>query len=482
TYANKDELYKSALEKSIAGNKNDAVTAPALLSLAAWYAEKGRAYDPNVDTTGRYYLIKARELAQKVVAFSKSTAANSESAALINEIDRKEITLKAEKVNVSKDPFRVLVSYRNVTTVYFRVIKLQDTQLGQESWDPKFWKRVVALPAIKTYEYNLPPTNDHQQHRVEVKIETLPLGEYGIVASSSKDFSLEKSQMALHRIHVSDIAYVNSASKYYVLNRKTGAPLVKAKVQVYEQYYSNADRTTKFKRLDSYLTDRSGFIELKKMSPERQNGAQYLEITYGNDRLFLNDARTYYYDTNFPEGDTIQQQTFFFTDRSIYRPGQTVYFKGITVRKNLKNYSNSILASRKSKVYLTNANGDVVDSIALTTNDFGSYSGRFTLPVGVLNGSFQISDDENKSTVAFNVEEYKRPKFYIETPPPSATYRVNDTVKVTGMALSYAGNNINGASVKYRVVREWNMPYWNAGFMPRIWPPYPSRQQEIAHG
>lgn len=482
-HPDKNELYKSALEKLIEANNSDAVTAPALLSLANWYAEKGRTYDANGDTTGRLYLNKARDLAQKVIAFKNATSSDSECAALIADIDRKEVSLRAEKVNLSKEPFRILVSYRNVETVYIRIIKMDDdTKLGQDSWDPKFWKRVAALPVIKTYQYNLPETNDHQQHGVEVKIESLPLGEYGIVASTSKDFSLEKSPVALHRVHVSDIAYVNSASKYYVLNRKTGAAIARAKVQVYEQYYNNADRSTKFKKLDSYLTNSSGFFELKKMSPERQNGAQYLEITYGNDRLFLNDTRTYYYDTNYPETESIQQQTFFFTDRGIYRPGQTVYFKGITVKRDLKNYSNNILVSRKSKVFLTNANGDVVDSIELTTNEFGSYSGKFTLPTGVLNGAFRIYDDGNKSDVSFNVEEYKLPKFYVEMPAPSATYRVNDTVKVTGTALSYAGNNINGASVKYRVVREWNMPYWGEYYLPRIWPPQIGRQQEIAHG
>ena len=353
--------------------------------------------------------------------------------AFINEIDRQQITLKAEQVNLPEEPFRVLVSYKNIENVYLRIVKLdKNTQLGQENWNPLFWKKVIALPVTKTYQYNLPATNDHQLHRVEIKIDALPLGEYGIVASPSKDFSMEKSPMALHRTHVSDISYVNRGLKYYVLNRKTGAALPKAKVQSYEEYYSNADNARKYKKRDSYLTDRSGFFELNNRSPEQQNAPQYLEITYGGDRLFLNDVRSYYYDSNFPQGDSIQQQTYFFTDRSIYRPGQTVYFKGITVRKNLRDYSNNILASRKSKVYLTNANGDLVDSLDLTTNDYGSYSGKFTLPTGVLNGMFQITDDENKSVHAFNVEEYKRPKFFVEAPAPSETYRINDKVTVTG--------------------------------------------------
>src|SRR5207248_251816 len=106
------------------------------------------------------------------------------------------------------------------------------------------------------------------------------------------------------------------------------------------------------------------------------------------------------------------KKIFFFTDRSIYRPGQTVYFKGIVVTKDQRN--NTVAADYSTKIYLRNANYQLVDSIQLTTNEFGSFNGKFQLPQNGLNGQFQINDISNYNTVSFSVEEYKRPKFHVD--------------------------------------------------------------------
>lgn len=84
--------------------------------------------------------------------------------------------------------------------------------------------------------------------------------------------------------------------------------------------------------------------------------------------------------------------------------------------------------------------------------------------------------------LAFSVEEYKRPKFSVEIIKPAGTYRVNDSIKVTGNAKAYAGNNIDGALVKYRVVRMVQYPYW-WGYRGKIWPPHGNNNQvEISNG
>ncbi|MES1226451.1 MAG: alpha-2-macroglobulin, partial [Bacteroidota bacterium] len=115
----------------------------------------------------------------------------------------------------------------------------------------------------------------------------------------------------------------------------------------------------------------------------------------------------------------------------------------------------------------------------VTTNDFGSYNGKFILPENLLNGEFRISDDSTESEQRFSVEEYKRPKFHVEYETLKGSYRLNDSIRITGSAQAYAGNNIDGAVVKYRVVRQARFPYpwlsWRWG-VPR------SSSQEISHG
>ena len=161
---------------------------------------------------------------------------------------------------------------------------------------------------------------------------------------------------------------------------------------------------------------------------------------------------------------------FLFTDRSIYRPGQLVYFKGIGVTQDYKTKKNQLLATKDSiKIFLNDANSQKVDSVKLILNDFGSFNGKFRLPENQLNGAFNIEvAGFQYSAIDFSVEEYKRPKFYTEFEKVKGTYRVNDKIKITGFAKAYAGNNIDGANVKYRVTRVarflYSWMFWGRGF------------------
>ncbi|MGZ5190235.1 MAG: alpha-2-macroglobulin family protein, partial [Flavisolibacter sp.] len=196
-----------------------------------------------------------------------------------------------------------------------------------------------------------------------------------------------------------------------------------------------------------------------------------------NDRLNLRESIYRYYDGGERAPEKYQIRSFFFTDRSIYRPGQLVYFKGIAI--NSLNGQNEITVDHKTTVYLRNANYEITDSVLVTTNEFGSYNGKFQLPQNLLNGNFTITDKGNTGITSFSVEEYKRPKFYVEFEKIKNSYKVNETVTVFGNAKAYAGNNIDGAKVSYRVVRKPRFIYtW---MFRKSWFP-PVAEMEIAHG
>ncbi len=192
---------------------------------------------------------------------------------------------------------------------------------------------------------------------------------------------------------------------------------------------------------------------------------------------WMND---YYYYRNPEQKETEPielRRIFFFTDRSIYRPGQTIYFKGIAVIPD-KETKNKVLADYSTWVYLRNANYQLADSIQVKTNEYGSFSGKFQLPTGVLNGNFSIYAKDQKGETDFSVEEYKRPKFYVDFEKIKGTYKLSDKIKITGFAKAYAGNNIDGAIIKYRVERNARFPYpWRFYRWPQ-----PSSSMEITHG
>lgn len=486
THLQKDDLYKKAIENIIAKYEKDPIITNAIYYLAEWYMEKGSSYDPLGDTTHRYSISRAKELCEKAIAMKVANEGTVNCKNLNKRIMHRNISMKGETVNTIGDPFRVLLNYRNITNACIRIIKLDRevrNRTGMNSWEDEFWNKVVALPVIKTLNFSLPATNDYQAHRVEIKIDPLPAGEYGILLSPDKDFPLQKNALALQHVYVSDISYVNNGNRYHVLNRKSGGPLSSAKVQLWEEFYNQTKRSMDTRKLETYSTDAKGFLEIKKGTTDNLSRNIFLDISHGSDRLFLfKRAYEYIYDGGHTNQDSIKEEIILFTDRSIYRPGQTVFFKGIAITRRIIEKNNSVIPNRKSKIILFNNNGETIDSVELFTNEFGSYSGKFTLPSGLLNGEFSINDIGSGNNTIIRVEEYKRPKFHVEIAPPKGTYRVNDTINVEGNAVSYAGNNINGATVKYRVMRRAMVPMWTSGYSPRIWPPYPQEQMEITHG
>jgi len=166
-----------------------------------------------------------------------------------------------------------------------------------------------------------------------------------------------------------------------------------------------------------------------------------------------------------------------FTDRSIYRPGQTVYFKGLLITRDFKTRKYKAVTKRDAKIYLIDVNDQKIDSLVLKSNEFGSFQGSFHLPQNALNGEFQIQDATTDEGQPFSVEEYKRPSFYAEYDSLKGSYKIGDSIILIGSALAYSGNHIDGAHLTYRVVRESRFPY---PWLFRVYPTYP--ETEIAHG
>ena len=171
-------------------------------------------------------------------------------------------------------------------------------------------------------------------------------------------------------------------------------------------------------------------------------------------------------------------QTVFFTDRSLYRPGQTVYFKGICVQIDADGKNYQVLPKRNVSVQFLDPNRQEIENLALVSNDFGSVTGQFTAPKDRLTGLMTIEAADHTGATQLRVEEYKRPKFEVTLEPPATAIRLGGDVEVTGKAMAYTGAPVDGAMVRYRVVRQARWPYWWSWYFDVK----PSGSQEIAHG
>ena len=478
----KEKLYEQALTTITAKYKTLPAAAQAHYLLAALHAGKAAGYNPlaavemQENSLKNEYIIAAN-ICRQVLEQKEASEGQANCYNLLQQIEKKELNLATEKVNIPGQPFRTLVSYRNFTKLYFRIAQLNDDlkKKLENRYDDNYWQQLVALPSLRSWDQSLPGTGDYHKHNAEVKIDALPVGQFILLASTNAAFSFDKNPLAVQYFYVSGISYINNNSAYFMLNRETGQPLAGATVQTWWSQYDYTTRANKKIKGEKQAADKNGYLRLTKNNGNRQGNLQ-LEITSGQDRLFMDDASyVYYRDENSSTGaisasqyEKDNAQVFFFTDRSIYRPGQTIYFKGIAVTKDFTTRKSKVYAGRAANLFLRNANGEDVDSIELTTNEYGSYSGKFVLPQGSLNGEFTIVDEDINGNISFSVEEYKRPKFFVEYEPVKGSFKVNDSISITGFAKAYAGNNINGAQVKYRVQRVarfiYPWLYWRRGY------------------
>ncbi|MEO7922525.1 MAG: alpha-2-macroglobulin family protein [Chitinophagaceae bacterium] len=490
-HPDKDQLYFNALNHIAAVYQNLPAASQAWYLVAAWYEEKAAGYKPYGDSTHRYDRIKAKEICDRVLSQKAVPAGRQDSSEgrincynLSNQINSWSLSFSLEKVNIPGQPFRTLVQYRNFNTLYLRIIRADENIKKQmeNQYDEKYWPAIIAADPVKSWQQELPATKDLQAHSTEIKIDALPAGEYILAASNEKDFSGKKTIIGARLFYVSGISYVNSSENFFVLNRDNGQPLAKAAVQVWEQKYDYKQSTYIKEKGKAYTTDANGYFRLEKQKKETTNYSNYytLDISHNADHLFMSDL---VYDYYYYNGEQVAEKTttsvHLFTDRSIYRPGQVVYFKGIVLSSNSKEKTGGVSTNYETMIILRDANYKDIDTIKVKTNEYGSFNGKFQLPQSGLNGQFTIYTKADGGNAGFRVEEYKRPKFYVDYEPVKGTYKVNDKIKITGIAKAYAGNNIDGALVKYRVVRQpryiYPWMFW------RWWQP-PSEEMEITNG
>ena len=155
------------------------------------------------------------------------------------------------------------------------------------------------------------------------------------------------------------------------------------------------------------------------------------------------------------------------TDRSLYRPGQTVHVKGIAYKQNSDNAQ--VLQGVDYELVLLDANRKELATRKVQTNDFGSFATEFVLPAACLNGMFSIRTKEPQSTVTFRVEEYKRPTFEIAFTPVSEAYRLGGKVVLKGNVKAFNGMMVQDVPLAYTVTRRNPRPgYWSNADKPLL--------------
>lgn len=383
----------------------------------------------------------------------------NELKAFAEELNRPSVSVSVENTKVyTSDKVRLKIRYANLERVKLNLFRLDVSS----SFDYKSLNRDEIKKDKKfqtqSFSYDLAKTNYCVLRDTIVELPALDFGMYRVELGSIPQHYMD--------FEVSNLFYLQTRrrqkeediiSDYVVVDAKSGAPK------------QNVNLTVKKKRnngepeiLAETSTDPSGFSEI--ILPGKGG---YVSTCFadGNDRFLSPDTYSLYrysYNGGARTNDNAGTYVSIFTDRAIYRPSQTVYYKAILYKLGKK--AVEVIANKELKVTVYDANGQTITEQNLKTNEFGSIASSFVIPASGLSGNLRIHVDSYGSEY-IRVEEYKRPTFEVKMTRPTNAFSFGDSITVKGRADYLLGTPLSGAKVGYTVARTyvWWWPYTSSG-------------------
>ena len=138
------------------------------------------------------------------------------------------------------------------------------------------------------------------------------------------------------------------------------------------------------------------------------------------------------------------------TDRPIYRPGHTVYYKAF-LRDNDDVQMEPLPENSEVTARIRDSRENVVQTFELMTNHFGSVNGQFVLADGAMLGEYHVeivAPDGRTVSQLFKVEDYRKPEYEVTVSTDADDYLTDDTVSVTVDSAYFFGEPVVNADVK----------------------------------
>ena len=494
TFSNRDAFYLKVLKASREIYKTKEVGALYAFKIAQIYHQKAKSYSSNKEKENRFKNKEAIIICDQILKNFPGSLGAKKCEILKSQIEQKSLNISAEKYIPINTNSRLLIHYKNMNRLYFTSYKINQKDLiaFQKIYkDIEKIKFIKKLKKNKSWNSKLRNEGDYLEHTTEVIVPKFDGGSYLVVASENIDLNPEKI-FGTCSIQSTNLALIENnfgrKNNYQVVDRNTGEPIKNASIHV-KNYSLNRYNKLIDRKL---ITNKNGFASFKT-----KNRYKNVKIRVNNKKDSAVFGNYYLYNQtrniSKKEDEEIVIHPFTFTDRSIYRPGQTAYFKVIVIKK--QGTTSEVFKNEHVEVTLRDVNNQAVKTLNLKLNEFGSVAGEFIIPNNGLTGKFFIEVDESneyKSTfydsanydfhynnsTSISVEEYKRPKFAVEFKPISEAYTLNDSITIKGFAKAFSGGNITEAKVVYRVHRKVQYPSWY------YWrkPSFNSEAQEITHG
>ncbi|MDR2083411.1 MAG: hypothetical protein LBP67_00220 [Bacteroidales bacterium] len=464
----KDEKYLEALfslERNFAQHES---ASDIMFAIANYYYNKASEYDPEISDEYKDYFVKALAYCKKNYGQFPETKGGINCYNLMLEIENEDISnLVIAGCNYPDEYFPASISFKNMKELYVRVVQIDfdDEFISKNIYsnlqNDKTSDILLSKKPVEEFKLDIPENIDYRTHTAEIILPPLKIGAYAVIICNKDSFNKKNDKITIATFQITKLNSLlldtDNNMEFIVSDRNSGHNLKNCNISFYitEGWGGNRKQTLVSKQ----TTDDKGKLtvnknELKKLSGKSSHYMNYSIIISNGEDKFLFDNYIDTYSNNSYE----RQQTSFFIDRAIYRPGQTVYFKAIAHNGFEENFS--VVPNKTIKINFKDSNYKNIQTLNLRTNEFGSCNGEFIIPNDCQPGVYTIDDGNN--TIFFNVEEYKRPSFEINFEKTSEQNIANQEVCIKINAKSLTGISLNNATVKYSVNRSSYFRFFNS--------------------
>lgn len=224
----------------------------------------------------------------------------------------------------------------------------------------------------------------------------------------------------------------------YAVDLKTGEPVQSADLTIY----------TAGQPISSGRTDSNGLYDYDISNALGQDRSGVVLARNGESIAFVSSSLS-----SLPSTDN---SIYVYTDRPVYRPNQTVFYKGLLREKHAYGYTTPV--DKDVTIEVRDPNDTLLQRVQSKTDKFGGFSGSLNLnreaPTGQYSISVAVGTQRTGSTVGnFTVSAYRKPEFSVNVTFDKPRYARGDVVKAKISASYYFGAPVVNATVAYNILR-----------------------------
>jgi len=450
-FLNEDEIYMNTLRTMMQEHPTNKVY-PEIANELAYKLIEQQDKNPD-DSVYMDNYRKAAQLCEKTIAdFPKNSY---ECKQTLKHLKHANIDCSVNQIQLPNENIPAILHYKNIEHPYYKIIKVTEKEMEElkKLYGDEFTRALDKKEYVAEQTLDLPAETDYREHSTLIALPPLKEGTYYLLFKDSKDNTSNFNNMFSLRIQVTRLSYlVNRKTdqlEIITVDRKTSQPLAGVTVIAQRRVWDYQKREYVVNTLATETSDSNGKVVLDK-----KVGSDYFTITLrkGDDALLPGGN---HYIPNKQADPQSYHSTRLFTDRAIYRPGQTVYFKGVVVYN--EGSDQTLATNFRETVSFKDANWQEISHASFVTDDYGAFNGSFVIPTNLLNGVFHLNGTYGSTTI--RVEEYKRPTFEISFESIKEQYKLNQDVTVHGSVDALAGFGLDNVQYSYRVVRKTNFPW-----------------------